>query len=308
MIRVSFHQAVVSLLFLSVPITGAAQAQTQAQTHRPFDLAHHADSQRLEVSGQAKYADGGNLTAGTAKRRKWGCDHSASAQYKKMRRHWQEAPKVRKPQWRNGYRDLMLYAVNLGIRVRVFPFLPDGTLDPEAVAEIERAFADKHTGEIRPVHPRLIKLLYKLAVRFEAKQINIISGFRVEAAETESHHGDGSAVDFMMPGIKLPALAKVARRLGHVGVGYYPVSGFVHMDVREKSSYFWADPSGPGKRSCIRRIMAGAEAKFDRRWKMADDEPAQQMDRQGKPLGVIEENTELAQAPAPVDSQKTTKN
>ena len=32
--------------------------------------------------------------------------------------------------------------------------------------------------------------------------------------------------------------------LGFVGVGVYPVSGFVHLDVRERS-YFWVDTSGP---------------------------------------------------------------
>jgi uncharacterized protein YcbK (DUF882 family) len=273
-----------------------------------FDLTDTAVDTATGTSRQGGNTGGDMFFARAAERRRRGCDRSASAQYRKMRQRWQKEPRIRKPQWRNGYRDLTLYAVNLGIRVRVFPFLPDGTLDPEAVAEIERAFADKHTGETVSIHPRLIKLLYKLAVRFEARQITLVSGYRGEAAGSESHHGDGTASDIMIPGVKLPALAKVTRRLGHVGVGYYPVSGFVHLDVREKASYFWVDPSGPGKRSCIRRIMPASGPKFDRRWNMADDEPVQQLDRNGTPLGAIEENTELAQAPQSVESQKTTKN
>ncbi|MBN2719032.1 MAG: YcbK family protein [Deltaproteobacteria bacterium] len=201
-----------------------------------------------------------------------------------MRRNWQQVPKIKKTQWRNGYRDITIYSVNLGVRVRVFPFLPDGTLDPEAVVEIEKAFADKHTKATVAVHPRLIRLLYKLAVRFDAQQVNLISGYRESAEDSESHHGNGTAMDIMIPGVSLPALAKAARRLGHVGVGFYPVSGFIHVDVREKSSYFWVDPSGPGKRSCIRQIMPDAGHKFDRRWKPSDDEPIQKTDKKGVPI------------------------
>ncbi|MBN2528139.1 MAG: DUF882 domain-containing protein [Deltaproteobacteria bacterium] len=226
------------------------------------------------------------------KRRRRGCDRSASSQYKRMRSRWQKVPRINAPRWRDGYRDLALYAVNLGIRVRVFPFLSDGTLDPEAVAEIEIAFADKHSKETHTIHPRLLKLLYRLAVQFDARQINLISGYRESADGTESHHGNGTAMDIMIPGVKLPALAKVARRLGHVGVGYYPVSGFVHVDVREKASYFWVDPSGPGKHSCIRQIMASAGFKFDSRWKPGDDEPVPQTDRDGIPLDSFPKNEE----------------
>ena len=34
-----------------------------------------------------------------------------------------------------------------------------------------------------------------------------------------------------------------------VGVGYYPNSSFVHLDVRKDRSAFWIDYSGPGERA-----------------------------------------------------------
>ena len=34
-----------------------------------------------------------------------------------------------------------------------------------------------------------------------------------------------------------------------VGVGYYPNSTFVHLDVRKDRSAFWIDYSGPGERA-----------------------------------------------------------
>jgi hypothetical protein len=36
-------------------------------------------------------------------------------------------------------------------------------------------------------------------------------------------------------------------RFKNVGVGYYPNSSFVHLDVRRGSSAFWIDYSGPGQ-------------------------------------------------------------
>ncbi|MBW2277863.1 MAG: DUF882 domain-containing protein, partial [Deltaproteobacteria bacterium] len=175
------------------------------------------------------------------------CRAYANPRYKKMVRNWQKVPRIPKTSYRAGYRDLTIYSVNLGERVRVLPYLPDGTLDPEAIAAIERVFRDKDTDTSHAIDPRLIKVIYKLADHFDARQVTLISGFREPGdGKTEGAHGMGRAADIMLPGVKLPALAKIARRLGHVGVGYYPTSGFVHLDVRQGPSYFWADRSGPG--------------------------------------------------------------
>jgi len=39
------------------------------------------------------------------------------------------------------------------------------------------------------------------------------------------------------------------RTFDKVGVGYYPNSSFVHLDVRKDHSAFWIDYSGPGERA-----------------------------------------------------------
>jgi hypothetical protein len=46
-------------------------------------------------------------------------------------------------------------------------------------------------------------------------------------------------------GVTNDRLAAYVRKLGFVGVGFYPNSGFVHLDVRD-ASYFWIDDSAPG--------------------------------------------------------------
>ena len=48
-----------------------------------------------------------------------------------------------------------------------------------------------------------------------------------------------------------------------MGVGIYPVSGFVHLDVRERS-YFWSDSSGPGEENRERAILRSQWARADR--------------------------------------------
>jgi hypothetical protein len=39
------------------------------------------------------------------------------------------------------------------------------------------------------------------------------------------------------------------RSFADIGVGYYPNSTFVHLDVRERST-LWVDYSGPGQTPC----------------------------------------------------------
>jgi len=215
-------------------------------------------------------------------------------------------PRIAKRSNRAGYRDLTIYSVNLGERVRVFPYLPDGTLDPEALDEIERVFRDKDTDATHVIHPRLVKLLYKLADHFDARQITLISGFREPSQDKgEGAHGKGRAVDIMVPGVRLPTLAKIARRYGHVGVGYYPTSGFIHLDVREGPSYFWADRSGPGIPGCPRQIMKSFGPRFDRKWRAEHDEPELHKDKQGALLGALEPPAE-AESDEPTDQAPAT--
>jgi uncharacterized protein YcbK (DUF882 family) len=219
----------------------------------------------------------------TKKRR---CRSYANPRYRRVLAKWRQVPRTPKPKFREGLRDLTIYAVNLGERVRVFPYLPDGKLDPEALTKIGHLFRDRRTGAEGSIHPRLIQLLYRIADRFKARQINIISGYRESVKERiEGNHGRGKAVDFMIPGIKLGAAAYYARTLGYVGVGLYPVSGFIHLDVREKYSYFWVDRSGPGQPSCMIQIHSDFARKMDKKYKPRHDEPRRRKNRRGKLLG-----------------------
>jgi hypothetical protein len=60
----------------------------------------------------------------------------------------------------------------------------------------------------------------------------------------------GLACDFRVEGVKATDLRDYLRKsFEKVGVGYYPNSSFVHLDVRKDRSAFWIDYSGPGERA-----------------------------------------------------------
>jgi hypothetical protein len=57
-------------------------------------------------------------------------------------------------------------------------------------------------------------------------------------------------------------VARYARELGFVGVGVYPTSQFVHVDIRPRS-YFWVDFSGPHMKNRERGILGDLAAQSD---------------------------------------------
>ncbi len=139
---------------------------------------------------------------------------------------------------------------------------PEGRfLGAEALSRAELAFAYRIDGTHAPVHPRLLELVYRAARHFRAPFVHIVSGYR--SGNPSSRHGQGRAIDLVLPGVTDRRLAAYLRPQGFVGVGIYPTSGFVHLDVRSRS-YFWADASGPSQRNRERRIMRTLGPRFDR--------------------------------------------
>jgi uncharacterized protein YcbK (DUF882 family) len=104
-------------------------------------------------------------------------------------------------------------------------------------------------GLSHPIEPRLVHLLAAVSNHFGSRKIEIISGFRPYSPlqhTAHSNHNVGKAVDFRILGVPNEAVRDFCRTLRDVGCGYYPNSTFVHMDVRDKST-FWIDYSRPGE-------------------------------------------------------------
>jgi uncharacterized protein YcbK (DUF882 family) len=103
-------------------------------------------------------------------------------------------------------------------------------------------------GKGKLPHPRVIKLLSQVSDHFGGREIHVISGYRKPGGYTKetSRHVAGQAIDFRIPGVPLEQLRDYCGKLRHVGVGYYPNSHFVHLDVRQTDAR-WTDRSGPGQ-------------------------------------------------------------
>jgi uncharacterized protein YcbK (DUF882 family) len=107
-----------------------------------------------------------------------------------------------------------------------------------------------HTNTQHKMDPRLARFLYQTGRHFVGHRLEVISGYRNPkvARNPRSPHKLGLACDFRVAGVPNTTLREYLRRdFDHVGVGFYPNSFFVHLDVRKGPSAFWIDYSGPGE-------------------------------------------------------------
>ena len=116
--------------------------------------------------------------------------------------------------------------------------------DPVALTELDYFLRDHRTGEVHRYDPRVFDVVADLldAVARPGAEINIICGYRTpwsnqflrthtSGVAEHSLHMQAEAIDIRLPGISTLALRNAALKLQRGGVGYYPQSGFIHVDV-----------------------------------------------------------------------------
>jgi len=104
-------------------------------------------------------------------------------------------------------------------------------------------------GASHAIDPRLITLVGMVSDHFGGRDLVVVSGFRPYTPRQftpHSNHNVGRAIDFAIRGVTNESLRDFCRTFRNVGVGYYPNSSFVHLDVR-KASANWTDYAGPGQ-------------------------------------------------------------
>jgi uncharacterized protein YcbK (DUF882 family) len=119
----------------------------------------------------------------------------------------------------------------------------NGRYVPDALSAVNRVLRDYRTGDEHMIDPRLLDLLTAVHGKVEAAQpFQVISGYRSPKTNAMMHersagvaskslHMQGMAIDVRVEGVALNHLHNAALDLGRGGVGLYPVSNFVHMDV-----------------------------------------------------------------------------
>jgi uncharacterized protein YcbK (DUF882 family) len=172
----------------------------------------------------------------------------------------------------NGLPLLVLYTMNLNERTDLVPLDSAGHFASNDLERAAVALRDPATGNRHPVEPLVLAAIYQLQTQFQAHEVRVVSGYRTPRAGTHSNHGRGRAIDFILPGTRDEDVAKVARTRGFSGVGVYPVSGFLHVDVRDRS-YFWVDSSGPGRPYVERGVLLDVAKQSDDAARARGDHP-----------------------------------
>jgi uncharacterized protein YcbK (DUF882 family) len=138
---------------------------------------------------------------------------------------------------------LRLYHTHTGEHLDIV-YRHGDTYIPEALAKLDHFLRDHRTGEVHHFDPRLFDLLSDAAqaVGRADAEIHIICGFRAPASNEflrthtsgvakNSLHMQAEAIDIRLPGTPTSKFRDAALALGRGGVGYYPASDFIHLDV-----------------------------------------------------------------------------
>ncbi len=119
----------------------------------------------------------------------------------------------------------------------------DGAYVADELTAVDRLLRDFRSGDVKPIDLRLLDRLHGLRRDMRSSApFEVISGYRSPATNAalrrkskavakNSFHMRAMAIDIRLPGRGVDRLrhAALGQRAG--GVGYYPRSGFLHIDV-----------------------------------------------------------------------------
>jgi uncharacterized protein YcbK (DUF882 family) len=139
-------------------------------------------------------------------------------------------------------RALAFYNTHTGERLKT-TYWEQGQYIGEALSQIDHLLRDHLANETREIEPKLLDLLYAIRSQMHSREpFHVISGYRSNKTNAylrahssgvadNSLHTVGKAIDIRLPGRDLRSLRTVALDLKGGGVGFYPKSDFVHVDV-----------------------------------------------------------------------------
>lgn len=134
-------------------------------------------------------------------------------------------------------------------------------VNPDAINTLKSIWRCKRTDAQRDINPNLFVVLSYVYDHFQ-RPILLTSGHRNQQNK-HSYHFLGSAADISIPGVSLRELEEFAESLdaGGMGVGIYPHSGFIHVDLRPDISMRWVDNGRPHHSRQSTRFARNKKAK-----------------------------------------------
>jgi uncharacterized protein YcbK (DUF882 family) len=122
--------------------------------------------------------------------------------------------------------------------------LVDGAVTPTSATEAKHLMRCLKNDKEHDIDPRLLVTLWQLA-RDNGGTLLLISGYRTpERRNDKNFHTLGMAADVRIPGTWAWRMRDAARKLGVRGLGTYPTTNMIHIDVRD-DPFTWVDYSGP---------------------------------------------------------------
>ncbi len=140
---------------------------------------------------------------------------------------------------------LKLHHLHTGESIDV-AYKQDGQYSQSGIEMLNHFLRDHRTQDAADYDPREFDLLHALLTKLRKPNatIDIVCGYRTPESNTflrtrsaitgvaeHSQHMLSKAIDIRIPGVSTIALRNAALSLGMGGVGYYPTSKFVHVDV-----------------------------------------------------------------------------
>lgn len=139
-------------------------------------------------------------------------------------------------------RTLHLYHAHTGESIDA-TYRVDGHYDTAVLEKLNWFLRDWRRNEETNMDPRLFDAVWEsyreagaqdrivVLCGYRSPQTNAMLRRRSRSVAQHSQHMLGKAMDTTMPGMSMEKLREVAMRLQMGGVGYYPSSNFVHIDV-----------------------------------------------------------------------------
>jgi uncharacterized protein YcbK (DUF882 family) len=139
-------------------------------------------------------------------------------------------------------RTLSMVNVNTNEQISV-TYWSDGAYKRDALNKLNHFLRDSQSGEQTEMDPLVLDVLWHtMQLTGFNGTVEVLSAFRSpehnawlasvsRGVARDSQHMNGNAMDIRFPGVPVFKIRQAARSLQMGGVGFYPRSGFVHLDT-----------------------------------------------------------------------------